>query len=155
MNFNDLADNLKNYAAEDILFVGLGNTYRGDDGAGLLFLKKLQQTQQFASSRFLNVGTNPENYLQHMIDAHSELLIFIDCAEWGANPGTIDWLDADMIETVNISTHAYSIKMVEKFLQAHKPIAFKYLGIQPFQKKLGNAISLALADIIDTFFNTL
>jgi len=152
MIFKDLLSLQKEYAPEKILFIGLGNTYRGDDGAGLLFLQRLEQTVSFSQSHFINAGTNPENYLQHILDLEPHLLIFIDCAEWGAQPGTIDWLDTQTIDSVNISTHAFSIKMVQQYIEAQMDLVFKYIGIQPFQKSFGQSISPELVQIIDTFF---
>jgi len=153
MNFDDLTKILKEYSPNDILFVGLGNDYRGDDGVGLFFLKRLQQCPQFSDSHFLAAGTNPENYLQKILDYEPHLLIFIDCAEWHSEPGTIDWLNSKTIDAVNISTHAFSMKLIENFLKFHQEIEIRYIGIHPFEKYLGKGMTLHLAQKIDEFFH--
>lgn len=80
-------------------------------------------------------------------DSGAEIVVFIDAARSGAKPGTIGWIDP-----VNISTHAFSIKMVEEFLDKYHPFKFMYLGIEPLTTKLGENVSSEISESIDNFF---
>ncbi|MBL7136689.1 MAG: hypothetical protein ISS81_08895, partial [Candidatus Marinimicrobia bacterium] len=62
------------------------------------------------------------------------------------------WIDPGKIDSVNISTHAFSIKMVEEFLDKYHPFKFMYLGIEPFTTKLGENVSSEILKSIDSFF---
>jgi len=64
MNFMHLTDELSKYYTDKIVFVGLGNELREDDGAGLEFVERLKSEKEFNKSHFIIVGRNPENYLQ-------------------------------------------------------------------------------------------
>ncbi len=152
MNFENFVEVLSPYLPEKIVFVGLGNELRGDDAAGLLFLERLKVKPEFCKSNFIKAGTNPENYLQKILDYGAEIVVFIDAARSGAKPGTIGWIDPGKIDSVNISTHAFSIKMVEEFLDKYHPFKFMYLGIEPLTTKLGENVSSEILESIDNFF---
>ena len=152
MNFEDFTKVLKPYPPGEIIFIGLGNELRGDDVAGLLFLERLKTRPEFSGSNFIKAGTNPENYLQSILDSKAEVVIFIDAARSGKRPGTIDWIDPEKIFSIDISTHAFSIKMVEEFLQNHRSFAFMYLGIEPLKTKLSETVSSEILKSLDSFF---
>jgi len=153
MNFDDFKQELKTFTDRQIAFIGLGNELRGDDGAGLLFLKYLRRAAEFQRSFFVCAGTNPENYLQTILDSKAQLAVFIDAARWGAKPGEIAWLSADQIDAVGISTHAYSIRLVEKYLKAQQDMAFKYLVIEPLTMQLNTECSPIVRKRIKIFFD--
>ncbi len=56
-------------------------------------------------------------YPEYYKDSGAYVVVFIDAARSGAKPGTIGWIDPGKIDSVNISTHAFSIRMVEEFLR--------------------------------------
>lgn len=152
MNFSEFVKPLSVYRPADLLFVALGNEYRGDDAAGLLFLDKLQETDSFAGAAFLKVFTNPENYLQQILDTKAKVIIFIDAARFGGDAGEIKWLDGYEIDTAGISTHAFSIRLVEKYLLNNRQFAFRYLGIEPLWTDVGDHISPLVLTNIAVFF---
>lgn len=122
-------------------FVGLGNRDRGDDAAGLVLLSYLQKVPDLAGAHFIEAGRTPENHLQHILNLQPELVIFLDAVRWGGGPGELTWLAPAQIETAGMSTHAYSIRLIEQYLQSHQSVQVKYLGIQPVSTELGEAIS--------------
>ena len=152
MNFENFVEVFSPYFHEKIVFVGLGNELRGDDAAGLLFLERLKVKPEFCKSHLIKAGTNPENHLQKILDSGAEVVVFIDAARSGVKPGTIGWIDPEKVNSVNISTHAFSIKMVEEFLEKYHPFKFMYLGIEPLTTKLGENVSLEILKNIDIFF---
>ncbi len=152
MNFTQFKRDLRNYKPEDIVFVGLGNEQRGDDAVGLLFVDRLQNRTEYKNAHFLQAGVSPENYLQKILSFRAEIIVFIDASRWGGLPGEIAWLTTSAIERVRISTHAFSIKMVEDFLEAHQHLEFKYLGIEPMSTAFGEQISEQVKVSLDEFF---
>lgn len=152
MNFTHLTNKLVKYRNDKIVFVGLGNDARGDDAAGLLFSNMLKTKSAFKNSKFIIAGKSPENYLQEILAYNPETVVFVDAANWGGNPGEISILDADTIANIDISTHTFSIKMVEEFLSLNNKIDFYYIGIQPENIELGKKMSLQVSQAINNFF---
>jgi hydrogenase 3 maturation protease len=153
MNFRDFSLDLIDFDPHKITFVAIGNKMRGDDGISFYFMEKLTNNPLFKESNFIDVGTNPENYLNKILNGNPELVIFIDAADFGGLPGEIRWLDNHQVNSIDISTHAFSIKLVEEFLSAENKILFKYVGIQPLSIKFEGTISKALLDSVNSFFN--
>src|SRR4030042_350060 len=152
MTFKDLAKLLIEYPANKILFVGLGNEYRGDDGAGLVILNRIIRTSKFSKSVHINAGRNPENYLHDMLNCKVNVIVFIDSAFTGKNPGQISLLESSEIDKLKISTHSYSIKLIEEYLSAHCKIKFIYLIIEPETTGFIKQISDSVNRGIELFF---
>ena len=152
MNFTQLTDRLSKYNSNKIAFVGLGNELRGDDLAGLVFIEALKTKTVFNKSKFIIAGKNPENYLQEILDYNPEAVVFIDAADFLGEPGEISLLESDSLANIDFSTHAYSIKLIEKFLSLNRQIDFIYIGIQPKTTELGKEMSSQVNHAIKEFF---
>ena len=63
MNFKTLDILLSKYNKKEIVFIGLGNTDRGDDASGIIILQKLQNIPDYSKCHFIDAGKNPENHL--------------------------------------------------------------------------------------------
>ena len=112
MNFEQLLKDIRPYPLSRTVFVGLGNRSRGDDGAGLLLVNVLKKQPVLKNARFLNAGTNPENFLEEILKNDPQLVIFVDASWWGGRPGEISWIAADEIANNQFSTHAYSMDII-------------------------------------------
>ncbi|MBN2091109.1 hydrogenase maturation protease [candidate division KSB1 bacterium] len=152
MNFDEFCAAFRDYRNEEIVFVGLGNRWRGDDGVGLLLVEQLQLSPRLAGAHFILAGTNPENYLQQILDCHARLVIFIDASRFEGTPGQLTWCTSEQIDTIGLSTHAFSIKLVEQYLLTEQPLEFKYLLIQPEQTSPGKNISNSIQQSLHHFW---
>jgi hydrogenase 3 maturation protease len=152
MNFTQLLNRLSKYRNDKIVFVGLGNEVRGDDLAGLVFIDALKTKTVFNKSKFITAGKNPENYLQEILISNPEVVVFIDAADWGGEPGDISFLDSDSIAGGDFSTHAYSIKLIEEFLLLNRRIDIVYIGIQTKSTNFRKGMSLQVYYSIKEFF---
>ena len=152
MNFNEFCSDLAVFRPDKLVFVGLGNPYRGDDAAGLIFLRNIQKKEPFRASHFIHAGTNPDNHLEQILAIKPRCVVFLDAARFGGEPGDIQWLDNNIIDGSNISTHAFSIKLVENYLKMQLSLTCKYLGIQPLTTALDIPLSSRLVAKIESFF---
>lgn len=152
MNFMDLRADLEVFFGQRIIFVGLGNPMRGDDSAGLELLDLVRLSGFFPGAHFLPAGTNPENFLEQIVSAEPELVIFMDACNFGGRAGEIRWLENDEIETAGISTHAYSIALLEKYLNLDRKTECRYLAIQPGSTGTGEDLSPEMLRGINEFF---
>lgn len=152
MNFTHLASELSKFNKEKIVFIGLGNEFRGDDGAGLKLTEIIRSGIEFRNSHFILAGTNPENYFQQILGYKPEAVIFIDTANWQAEPGEIKFLSSSEIGDSDFSTHAFSIKLIENYINLNHPCNIFYIGIQPVSVSFGNNISEKVTTGIKKFF---
>lgn len=152
MNFTNFEKELYPFQSKDIVFVGLGNEYRGDDAAGLIFLNRLNESCEFVAAHFVNARTNPENHLEEILGYSPQLVVFIDAARFGGLPGELKWLRPSQVKQAKISTHAFSMDMVEKYLIAHQPMEFKYLAIQPHIMRPNQPLSTMVEQKLNQFF---
>ena len=153
MNFKEFQAALAGRRRDQIVFVGLGNSRRGDDAAGLVLFHRLRKAPALAGIGFIRADANPENHLQEILDSGAELVVFIDAARFGGRPGEIAWIDEDRVDSAGISTHAFSIRTVMGYLRLHRPVAFKILAVEPGSTTLGASLSPAVRLGVEAFFS--
>ncbi|MHC4457312.1 MAG: hydrogenase 3 maturation endopeptidase HyCI [Planctomycetota bacterium] len=121
------------------VIVGIGNTLRGDDGAGSLVCQKLQQAQ--ISAELIDAGTVPENYIQPIISKSPQNLIIIDAIDFAAPPGKINILKPEELNSLAFSTHTLSPRLFVDMVCQSIDVNVFFIGIQPAQIKLGQSVS--------------
>jgi hydrogenase 3 maturation protease len=147
-----LTDELSKYDKDRIVFVGLGNELREDDGAGLELTNRIKSKKEFYKSNFIIAGRNPENHLQAILNYNPQMVIFIDAAERNGNPGEIKNFNEDEIGQTDFSTHTFSIKMIKEYLLNHQQMDFMFLGIQPLSTSFRQGLSDIIKNKIEAFF---
>ncbi len=152
MNFTTLIDKVSKYDCSKVVFVALGNEFRGDDASGIVFLTQLKKCQRFKNCFFINAGINPENHLERIIKLQPQLVVFIDSTKMNLKPGKIKFLNEDEIEIFDFSTHNYSIKLIKEYIEKHKKVDFLFIGIQPFDTTFKIGLSNSVKQGIEQFF---
>ena len=126
----NFTDELKLICKESTAFIGIGNTDRSDDGAGIVLARFLQD------AGFKNVfigGITPEKVLPQIRDGKFANVVFLDAVESGSIPGSVVILDAQEIAVrfPQVSTHKLSVSMLAKIVSEHNDSRVWLLGIQP------------------------
>ncbi|HOM41295.1 MAG TPA: hydrogenase maturation protease [Bacteroidales bacterium] len=121
-----------------ILFVGIGNLLKSDDGAGVYISRRIRETEKISA---LTVEMSIENYIGKINSLQPDILVLIDCADMGEQPGTIKLLKLDEIKDFTTNTHNISLKKISEFFNAQVFI----LGIQPLSVAFGEKISYIVA----------
>lgn len=152
MNFENLKKDLAFYPVDKIVFVGLGNPLRRDDAAGLLILEKISMSRHFKNAHFIKAYTTPESHLEEILNYHPEIVVIIDAADWGGRDGEMTWIEGREIENFAISTHTYSISLIEKYLKLNARLEVKYLVIQPANMQYDLSLSKKVDKKIRQFF---
>lgn len=118
--------------------LGIGNSLNGDDAAGCIVARQFKKVKKKDWLSF-DCGNVPENFTGVIKRHRPELLVLVDAAEMGLEPGKIRLVPIKKTETVFLSTHSIPlnvfIKAVEKFCE--KIIV---IGIQP-KSFSGNGLS--------------
>lgn len=121
-----------------VLFVGMGNLLRSDDGVGVRIAQELPPSDRY---RVLVVETGLENYVGKIRSMRPSALVLIDCAHFGCAPGYCDWLEAGQTLDLSTTTHNLSLSRFPDFFD----FPVNVLGIQPATLKVGEHLSAEVA----------
>ncbi len=147
-----------------LAILGIGSDLRGDDGAGILVVEKLQNSLSKLKKRppvkiFIG-GTAPENLTGEIKRYKPSHIIIVDTADFKERPGTVILLDPqDVGGGVSFTTHKMPAKILVDYLQKSFPCNVIIIAIQPknvdFGKPLTTAVkgsakevALAIGDLI-------
>ncbi len=140
-----MAESLKYLISQrnkNILFVGIGNILRSDDGAGVYICKNINQTN---NTKVLIVEVSIENYIKKINDLNPDLLILVDCVDFNKNPGFYDLLPVEKVKDFTTGTHNISLRRVSEFFKMKVLV----LGIQPATLVFGEKLSIQVKESVD------
>lgn len=123
---------------DDTLIVGIGNTLRGDDGAGPAVCRLLAED---IAAKVIDAGTAPENYIQKIRDRSPQCMLIIDAIDFGAEAGTVAVFHPHELDPVISSTHALSPRLFVDVVCRGTRTTAHLIGVQPAQMELGHAMS--------------
>jgi hydrogenase 3 maturation protease len=127
-----LADILKRSA--NLLFIGVGNVLKSDDGAGVVISRRIRER---AGIRSLPVEVSIENYIGKINSMEPGEMVILDAMELNAKPGTYRILSLDMVEDATSTTHNISLGKLKGFFSFPTHV----LGIQPLNLEIGDRLS--------------
>ncbi len=140
MGINEqLLQQLNKLRGSKTLIVGIGNTLKGDDGAGPLVCQQLRCAKVCAE--LIDAGTVPENYIQTIIKKAPQNLLIIDAVDFGASPGTVKVFKPEQLNSLVISTHTLSPHLFVDMVCQNIKVDVYFVGIQPAQTQLGQSVS--------------
>ena len=129
-----------------ILFVGIGNLLKQDDGAGVYISRKIKRRKNIDA---LTVEASIENYIGKINSLQPDILILIDCININEPPGTALLLPVQNIMDITFNTHNISLKNISRFFNAEVFI----LGIQPVSVAFGENISYLVRSVSNEIIN--
>jgi hydrogenase 3 maturation protease len=130
-------EELKNLMRDNdkrILFVGIGNLLRKDDGAGAYISSAITKKPK---RDVLTVEVSLENYIGKISNIDPDILVLIDCVEMGSAPGTCKLMPVSNIEDSTFNTHNISLRRISEFFTM--PVYL--LGIQPEKIDFGENLT--------------
>ena len=128
-----------------VLLVGIGNTLRGDDGAGSKLIELLDGK---VDADLLDVGEVPESYTGRILAGGADTVVLLDAADWGAAAGQWAILEPQEFADRALSTHQLSLRLLCRFIQENSSAEVLALGIQAAQIGLGKAMSAAVSESV-------
>lgn len=127
-------DNLIKQTDKIKLFVGVGNVLKSDDGIGVYISNRIKESR---SIQKLTVEVSIENYLGKINSINSDVLILVDCVEFGKQAGYYEMLPAEKVKDFTFNTHNISLKRISELFKM--PVYI--LGIQPKSIDFGEETS--------------
>ena len=132
-----------------IVVVGIGNTLRSDDSAGILIARALMQSGSLKGLETVHVmdaGHAPENCAAELRRFAPAIVLLIDAAELYDVPGTIHWIEMDELDGMSASTHSMPLSMLAAYLTLELNCNMALLGIQPKSNDVGEIISREVSE---------
>jgi hydrogenase 3 maturation protease len=133
-----------------ILFVGIGNLLKTDDGVGVYISSNIISTSSISA---LTVEVSLENYIGKINSLNPDILVLIDCADMKEAPGTHRLIEINDLHDLTFNTHNISLKRLSEFFKMQVYL----LGIQPEKIHFGENLSYLVkqeAEKIINFINS-
>ncbi len=128
--------------ARRIAVLGVGSELRGDDAAGVLVARQLVK---FCAGRprlrrglrlaAFDGSAAPENLTGEITRFAPDLVVLVDAAFLGREPGTVEVIPPERITGTTFSTHMLPAPVLLGYLQARTGCRTTILGIQIAQKE--------------------
>jgi len=128
------------------VIIGIGNTLKGDDGAGPLVCERLAGR---VCADVIDAGTVPENYIQTIIRKNPAVVLVVDAMDFGGDAGEIRVFKPEELSSVAISTHTLSPRLFVEMIGRNIKVEVYFVGIQPAHIQMGQAISAQVSDAIE------
>jgi len=122
----------------NIVIVGIGNSLRGDDALGCLFVQALKDNVKAVC---IDAGSAPENYTGKIIKENPDTILIVDAVHLDLMPGEYDILKEEDIMRAGFTTHDTSPKMFMDYLKNRSKANIYMLGIQPKSVSFGENVS--------------
>ncbi|MGA9140260.1 MAG: hydrogenase 3 maturation endopeptidase HyCI [Methanocella sp.] len=140
--FKELERNLKarigSLPLEKIVFVGVGNRFRGDDAVGPVIIDMLADCVPHA----IDAGPSPENVTGAIKKLKPSAVVFIDALLFKDLPqGTPSIVEIEDIRRLGESTHTLSLDVVMEYLKAETGADVFMIGVQPARISEGEGLS--------------
>jgi hydrogenase 3 maturation protease len=147
-----LAEELRRRLKGNVLLIGAGNTLRGDDGAGPAVIELLENKTK---AILIDVGETPESYVGRIVAAAPKTIVFVDAADFGAQPGDVAVLETQDIAGSGISTHQMPLNLFFRYICENSGADAFAIGIQPAQIGLGEPMSSEVTSSVEALANIL
>lgn len=144
-----MPEELKNLLRNDgkkILFVGIGNLLKKDDGVGVYISSVIINRRNIEA---LTVEVSLENYIGKINRIDPDILVLIDCVEMGSVPGTSKLMSVSQLDDLTFNTHNISLKRISEFFKM--PVYL--LGIQPEKIDFGENMSYLVMEEAEKIIN--
>ncbi|MCL1906303.1 MAG: hydrogenase 3 maturation endopeptidase HyCI [Clostridiales bacterium] len=147
-------------AAGKVAVLGIGSPLNSDDAAGMLLIEKLEgHGLKQAEVLLIAASSAPENFTGVIGDFAPELLLAVDAARLGLEPGKVALLEKEELCGAGFSTHMLPFSIMLQYLYSRGLANVLLLGIEPQNTEFGLEISLpvqrAVAEIADFLALTL
>lgn len=117
--------------AKKVVILGIGNELYDADSLGLLAAEEIKKQDCSGKYQVFLAGTAPENLAGKIRELSPSHVIFIDAAELGKVPGSVEIIEGERIATLTHSTHNLPLTLLDDYLTKEIGCKVIMLGIQP------------------------
>jgi hydrogenase 3 maturation protease len=147
----DLRRQIEDLAGDGRVYVlGLGNTDRADDGAGILVALALKE--RFPSFSYSEHDGVEGTVLDISEKEEDATVLFVDAANMGLEPGSIKVIPKDKIKETEITTHRVAVALMASILERSGKKA-AVICIQPetieFRGRVSKPVQASVQKVVD------
>lgn len=141
---------------KNILIIGVGNPFRGDDGIGPQIIKQLHDNGGLDNTELMDGGTDGLALLDY-IKEHEKVII-VDAVSMGCVPGTVKVFTPEEVimntSSEALSTHGFGLAEVINLMEKLEiKTELKIVGIEPknviFSDTMSDEVEGAIGNVID------
>jgi hydrogenase maturation protease len=89
--------------SQDLLIVGIGNVFLGDDGFGVEVARRLASQELPAGVRAVDFGTRGLHLAFELLDRSEATTILVDATPRGGDPGTVYLIEPDLGQLADLA----------------------------------------------------
>ncbi len=140
--------------ADTVLVLGVGNPMRQDDGVGPYVARALAADEclDVASARrivAIDCGITPENHTSAVRRLRPTVLLIVDAADMGLEPGQFRIIPAERVGLLGLSTHSMPLSLFMDYVQDIAGTVV-LVGVQPRTMSFGEGLSPEIVVAGDT-----
>jgi len=125
-----------------VLFAGVGNVLRSDDGAGVYIVSSIVAKGNIST---LLVEASIENYISKINSLAPDILIIADCIDFNREPGYSGIVPVKQIHEFAVSSHNLSLRRIAEYLKMEVYV----LGIQPADLRVSENMTTVVKNEAD------
>jgi hydrogenase 3 maturation protease len=118
------------------VYVLVGNSLRGDDGAGVFIAENLPLDND--NITIINAGDSPESVFYRVLEAHPVKTVIIDAADFNGVPGEVRTFSPSRLHEAPLSTHRFPLRVIAQLIEEDLNCEVHLVGIQIRCARLGN-----------------
>lgn len=128
--------------APRVAVLGIGSQLHGDDVAGILIARALKQNAIYGDRLLvINARIAPENVFGELRRFDPDLVLIIDAAQMGVEPGSVRCIDPQSTTGFSFSTHTLPLHVLCAYIATEMGSQVAILGIQPVDISFGAPLS--------------
>jgi hydrogenase maturation protease HycI len=141
-----LKDRLTSLLNGRVVYMGIGNILRGDDGIGPELVARLSGKGLYT----VDAGTAPENYIRPVARLNPDTVVIVDAVHLDREPGAVELLDcSEIMENTGFTTHTLSPVLVMERIEEETGARVVMLAIQPGTLEFGSPLSPEVAHLLE------
>ncbi len=134
------------------MLVGIGNRWRGDDGAGPAVIDRVRGQ---VSTRCIDAGEAPERHLGEATAGAPEAIVLLDAVDFGEAPGELAVFNLQDLPRRSGTTHDVPLRTLMHYLGAVSGADVLLVGIQPADTAFGSGLSAEVRAAVDAIADLL
>ncbi len=132
----------------------IGNDLMGDDGAGPLLARRLEEAP-IEGWAVLDGGSAPENYIHRIREMDPAQVVLVDTADMDLQAGEVRHVDREAIGSLFLmTTHSLPLRFLMDSIGEFVP-SVELLGIQPEIVSFGLPVSPAVSSAVERVYQWL
>jgi hydrogenase 3 maturation protease len=138
--------------ARKLVILGAGSFMKADDAAGVMVTEKLKESFDeavFPSVRIYTGESAPENYTGEIKKFKPDHLLLLDAADMQEAPGSIVFIQPEVIGGVSFSTHMLPVKIMLDYLVKETGCGITIIGIQPEDLTYDGKVTPKVIETVD------